>query len=150
VAKRTLLNRASGGDWPGTLGVRRSALQRTGGYDGSAMFENLELVRGEAHAGEHAADLAHRRDEVRRRRDVPDECAPRRGVAREHVGRRSVDDDQLDARGEPAHVRIELTAGRGRGEPDRHDVGQRAERVGWFHAGVRGNACAARSARSDD
>ncbi len=42
---RTLLNRVHGGDWPGTLGIRRSALQRTGGYDGSAMFENLELVR---------------------------------------------------------------------------------------------------------
>lgn len=42
---RTLLNRVSGGDWPGTLGVRRSALRRTNGYDGSAMFENLELVR---------------------------------------------------------------------------------------------------------
>jgi hypothetical protein len=42
---RILLNRISGGDWPGTLGVRRSALRRTGGYDGSAMFENLELVR---------------------------------------------------------------------------------------------------------
>ncbi|MEP6507584.1 MAG: glycosyltransferase family 2 protein, partial [Gemmatimonadales bacterium] len=35
----------TGGDWPGTLGVRRSALRRTNGYDGSAMFENLELVR---------------------------------------------------------------------------------------------------------
>jgi hypothetical protein len=42
---RTLLNRVSGGDWPGTLGVRRSILARTGGYDGRAMFENLELVR---------------------------------------------------------------------------------------------------------
>lgn len=42
---RTLLNRVAGGDWPGTLGVRRSALRRTGGYDGTAMFENLELVR---------------------------------------------------------------------------------------------------------
>ncbi|MEO5903651.1 MAG: glycosyltransferase family 2 protein [Gemmatimonadaceae bacterium] len=42
---RILLNRMSGGDWPGTLGVRRSALRRTNGYDGSAMFENLELVR---------------------------------------------------------------------------------------------------------
>jgi hypothetical protein len=42
---RILLNRISGGDWPGTLGVRRSALRRTGGYDGNAMFENLELVR---------------------------------------------------------------------------------------------------------
>jgi hypothetical protein len=42
---RTLLNRLFGGDWPGTLGVRRSALRVTGGYDGGAMFENLELVR---------------------------------------------------------------------------------------------------------
>ncbi|GAC1521640.1 MAG: hypothetical protein NVS2B16_29250 [Chloroflexota bacterium] len=42
---RTLLNRAIGGDWPGTVGVRRSILQRSGGYDGNVMFENLELVR---------------------------------------------------------------------------------------------------------
>jgi hypothetical protein len=42
---RMLLNRAHTGDLPGTVGVRRSALQRTGGYDGSAVFEHLELVR---------------------------------------------------------------------------------------------------------
>ena len=48
---RTLLNRLTGGDWPGTLGVRRSALRRTGGYDGTAMFENLELVRTVIAAG---------------------------------------------------------------------------------------------------
>jgi hypothetical protein len=42
---RTLLNRLFGGDWPGTLGVRRSALGVAGGYDGGVMFENLELVR---------------------------------------------------------------------------------------------------------
>ncbi len=42
---RMLLNRIAGGDWPGTLGVRRSVLRATGGYDGRAMFENLELVR---------------------------------------------------------------------------------------------------------
>jgi hypothetical protein len=42
---RMLLNRLVGGDWPGTLGVRRSILYATGGYDGRAMFENLELVR---------------------------------------------------------------------------------------------------------
>lgn len=40
---RTLLNRVSGGDWPGTLGVRRSALRQ--GYDANVLFENLELVR---------------------------------------------------------------------------------------------------------
>jgi hypothetical protein len=48
---RTLLNRISGGDWPGTLAVRRSVLRRTGGYDGRAMFENLELVRTVLAAG---------------------------------------------------------------------------------------------------
>ena len=48
---RTLLNRLWGGDWPGTLGVRRSALLATGGYDGDAMFENLELVRTVRAAG---------------------------------------------------------------------------------------------------
>ena len=48
---RTLLNRISGGDWPGTLGVRRSRLVATNGYDGNVMFENLELVRTVKAAG---------------------------------------------------------------------------------------------------
>ena len=49
---RTLLNRVfSGdrefpvGDFPGTLAVRRGALLASGGYDGDALFENLELMR---------------------------------------------------------------------------------------------------------
>jgi hypothetical protein len=42
---RSLVNRAFGGDWPGTLGIRRSAFERAGGYDGDVLFENLELVR---------------------------------------------------------------------------------------------------------
>ena len=42
---RSLLNRAFGGDWPGTLVVRRATLERAGGYDGDCLFENLELVR---------------------------------------------------------------------------------------------------------
>lgn len=42
---RMLLNRLAGGDWPGTLAVRQSILRAAGGYDGRAMFENLELVR---------------------------------------------------------------------------------------------------------
>jgi hypothetical protein len=48
---RTLLNRALGGDWPGTLGVRRSVLLGAGGYDGDVLFENLELVRTVVAAG---------------------------------------------------------------------------------------------------
>ncbi len=42
---RTLINRVTGGDWPGTLGVRRRRLIESGGYDGDVLFENLELVR---------------------------------------------------------------------------------------------------------
>lgn len=42
---RSLLNRLLGGDWPGTLGVRRSVLLRAGGYSGDVLFENLEMVR---------------------------------------------------------------------------------------------------------
>jgi hypothetical protein len=55
---RMLLNRVTGGDWPGTLGVRRSLLCAAGGYDGRAMFENLELVRTiEAMGGREAVLL---------------------------------------------------------------------------------------------
>jgi len=49
---RTLLNRVfSGdptfpvGDFPGTLAVRRRSVVAAGGYDGDALFENLELMR---------------------------------------------------------------------------------------------------------
>lgn len=52
---RTLLNRMLGGDWPGTLGVRRSVLQATGGYAGDVLFENLELVRTVRAAGGNEA-----------------------------------------------------------------------------------------------
>jgi hypothetical protein len=54
---RMLLNRLLGGDWPGTLGVRRAVLDATGGYDGRAMFENLELVRTVVAAGGREALL---------------------------------------------------------------------------------------------
>ncbi|MGH2680142.1 MAG: glycosyltransferase [Actinomycetota bacterium] len=42
---RILVNRAIGSDYPGTLGVRRSLLRSTDGYDGDVLFENLELIR---------------------------------------------------------------------------------------------------------
>jgi Glycosyl transferase family 2 len=48
---RTLLNRALGRDYPGTLAVRRSRLRETEGYDGDVLFENLELIRTVAAAG---------------------------------------------------------------------------------------------------
>ena len=61
---RTLINRVTGGDWPGTLAVRRAALERTRGYDGNVMFENLELVRTVVAAGGRA--VAPRNIYVRR------------------------------------------------------------------------------------
>ena len=42
---RSLLNRAFGADYPGTLGVRRSRFLEAGGYDADCLFENLELMR---------------------------------------------------------------------------------------------------------
>jgi hypothetical protein len=55
---RILLNRMTGGDWPGTLGVRRSLLLAAGGYAGDVLFENLELVRTiEAAGGRSVVDL---------------------------------------------------------------------------------------------
>lgn len=40
---RTLLNRISGGDWPGTLALRKSFLGS--GYGRDSLFENLQMVR---------------------------------------------------------------------------------------------------------
>jgi hypothetical protein len=55
---RTLLNRAIGADFPGTLGVRRSTVLTAGGYDGDVLFENLELIRTvQAVGGDVAAPL---------------------------------------------------------------------------------------------
>jgi hypothetical protein len=48
---RMLINRICGGDWPGTLGLRRSVLLRAGGYDVDVLFENLEMVRTIVAAG---------------------------------------------------------------------------------------------------
>jgi hypothetical protein len=42
---RSLINRAIGYDYPGTLAVRRAAFQAAGCYDGDVLFENLELIR---------------------------------------------------------------------------------------------------------
>jgi hypothetical protein len=42
---RTLVNRAFGRDYPGTMAVRRSTFLRIGGYDDDVLFENLELMR---------------------------------------------------------------------------------------------------------
>jgi Glycosyl transferase family 2 len=55
---RTLLNRAVGADFPGTLAVRRTPIVEAGGYRGDVMFENLELIRTvEALGGSTTAPL---------------------------------------------------------------------------------------------
>jgi hypothetical protein len=46
---RSLINRALGSDFPGTLGVRASTVAR--GYRGDVLFENLELIRTVKAAG---------------------------------------------------------------------------------------------------
>jgi hypothetical protein len=46
---RMLINRATGGDYPGTLALRRQVLRR--GYDTHVLFENLELIRTVRAAG---------------------------------------------------------------------------------------------------
>jgi len=55
---RTLLNRAAGGDWPGTLAVRRSLLDRTQGYDRRcALREPRARAYGAAAGGREAVPL---------------------------------------------------------------------------------------------
>jgi hypothetical protein len=54
-AARMLINRAwiAEGDYPGTLGVRRSAMLRVGHYDGDVLFDNEEIVRHFRAKGAH-------------------------------------------------------------------------------------------------
>jgi hypothetical protein len=58
---RMLINRAliAEGDYPGTLGVRRSAMRRVGHYDGDVLFDNEEIVR---HFRAQRASIAYARD----------------------------------------------------------------------------------------
>jgi hypothetical protein len=52
---RILVQRGLGGDWPGTLALRRRALARFGGvYAGDVLFENLELIRTVVACGGHS------------------------------------------------------------------------------------------------
>ena len=48
---RCLIGRAFGGDYGGTVAVRRTAVARAGGYSADVLFENLELERTVALAG---------------------------------------------------------------------------------------------------
>lgn len=92
---RILLNRITGGDWPGTLGVRRAALAATGGYDGRAMFENLELVRTIVAAGGREATLL-------------DVFVPRRPASARHFWSQRVR-QAYDEFARPARLAVQLT-----------------------------------------
>jgi hypothetical protein len=50
---RSLINRAVGTDYPGTMAIRRQAFLAAGCYDGDVLFENLELIRTLRAAGAH-------------------------------------------------------------------------------------------------
>jgi hypothetical protein len=90
---RTLLHRATGGDMPGTLALRRSALGPTG-YRGDVLFENLELLR----------TVAARGGRVRWR---PDLFVARRPPGRRHLVTQRVR-QAYDELARPAHLAVEL------------------------------------------
>lgn len=61
---RSLINRALGKDYPGTMAIRRRTFLAVGCYDGDVLFENLELIRTLQAAGariSHSPDLFVRR-----------------------------------------------------------------------------------------
>ena len=90
---RVLLHRAAGGDMPGTLAVRRSALGPAG-YRGDVLFENLELLR----------TVTARGGRVRWRLDLL--VARRPPAVRHFVGQRVR--QAYDEFARPAHLAVEL------------------------------------------
>ncbi|GGM83714.1 hypothetical protein GCM10009721_05450 [Terrabacter tumescens] len=54
---RSLMNIALGTDWPGTFGLRRSAVLTCGGWSADVLFENLELWRTVKAAGGRVVGL---------------------------------------------------------------------------------------------
>jgi Glycosyl transferase family 2 len=56
---RSLINRAFGMDYAGTLAVRRGAFLAAGCYDGDVLFENLELIRTMRAAGATVISAPH-------------------------------------------------------------------------------------------
>jgi hypothetical protein len=90
---RTLVHRALGGDMPGTLALRRSALGPEA-YRGDVLFENLELLR----------TVTARGGRVRWRRDL---VVPRRPPGTGHfVGQRVR--QAYDELARPAYLAVEL------------------------------------------
>lgn len=93
---RSLIARATGGDFPGTLGVRVEVLRSTAGYDGDVLFENLELIRTVEAAG----------GRCRRRSDIL--VARRPPTTRHFIGQRVR--QAYDEFARPARLAIALSA----------------------------------------
>ena len=91
---RSLVNRAFGTDYPGTMAVRRSAFFLAGCYDGDVLFENLELIRTLRAAGARVRSAPH----VYVRRLPPD--------ARDFAGQRVR--QAYDSLGQPPRLAAEL------------------------------------------
>lgn len=91
---RSLINRAFGSDFAGTIAIRREALLAAGGYCGDVLFENLELLR----------TLAARGFEVAAAPDIFVERRP--PTARHFLGQRIR--QAYDSRAQPRRLAIEL------------------------------------------
>jgi hypothetical protein len=92
---RMLVGRAFGGDYGGTVGVRRSAVRRAGGYSTDVLFENLELER--------TVRIAGGRVEIAR-----DLCVPRLPPTPSHFLRQRVR-QAYDGFAQPARLLVELS-----------------------------------------
>jgi len=91
---RTLVNRAFGSDYAGTVAVRRECLVATRGYCGAVLFENLELLRT---LGAHGFDVRH----------APDIFVVRRPPTSAHFARQRVR-QAYDSRAQPSRMAVEL------------------------------------------
>lgn len=91
---RTLVNRAFGSDYAGTVAVRRECLVATRGYCGAVLFENLELLRT---LGAHGFDVRH----------SPDIFVVRRPPTFTHFAGQRVR-QAYDSRAQPSRMAMEL------------------------------------------
>jgi hypothetical protein len=92
---RTLINRALGSDYAGTIALRREAFVSTRGYCGAVLFENLELIRTLL---AHGFEVHHARDLF---------VARRPPSARHFAGQRVR--QAYDSLAQPARLAVELS-----------------------------------------
>jgi hypothetical protein len=91
---RSLVNRAWGQDYPGTVGIRRSSFVQAGGYCGGVLFENLELLRTMTAYGH-------------RIHDAPDLLVRRAPPAARHFAQQRVR-QAYDSLAQPGRLAVEL------------------------------------------